>query len=589
MPQFVLIDHSLSGPGSHHYEYAVHILRAADQLGLDTVLACHNSFRDSTRSLQNSRLIPLFRYSTYGGNTLARPNDHRATGTSSGVGAHWYHSWQQRRRARRQRQRLQAFRSSCAALLAEVTLSEGDHVFVPTMSEFDLLALNEPLRNDPTTLAAQWHLQFHFDFLAGRPPDYGDQHDRLVQMRERFETGLAGLAHHRLRFYSTTREMADQYNRLEVAPFRLLEYPVNAALRPLAETSAGLRPLRVVSAGRVRDEKGSRQLAQLVDDLWPDLLATREIQLLVQGRSSQLKRLLNRPVASCSQQQLAHGELPASPIVQIPFPLPQQPYAQLIQQADLGLFLYDSYRYYARCSGVLVEMLACGTPVIVPSGCWLAEEIAEPNQTYLAWLRSCLPLVAEPTRFELHLPAGAEQVTKSLSVPGTAGVLSIQSLGAQAAVAGCYVCWEVVQLDVQGRQICRSPYLQTRAFGDGLTSVTVPLRPQAASILVSARNAYHAYPIEISEVQLGFHDSGLGLDAAPPLGAVGLAAADLSQVPRLVREMVDRYEHYRATARAFSHSYRAIHQPSETVRQLISSKGVESRESLVQSQKGTAA
>ena len=40
-----------------------------------------------------------------------------------------------------------------------------------------------------------------------------------------------------------------------------------------------------------------------------------------------------------------------------------------------GLFLYDPDRYVARCSGVLLEMLARGVPVIVPDKCWLADQL----------------------------------------------------------------------------------------------------------------------------------------------------------------------------------------------------------------------
>ena len=49
-------------------------------------------------------------------------------------------------------------------------------------------------------------------------------------------------------------------------------------------------------------------------------------------------------------------------------PLSPEDYIDYIRQAGVGLFLYDSRRYFARCSGVLVEMLASGVPVIVPAG-----------------------------------------------------------------------------------------------------------------------------------------------------------------------------------------------------------------------------
>ena len=50
-------------------------------------------------------------------------------------------------------------------------------------------------------------------------------------------------------------------------------------------------------------------------------------------------------------------------------------YHAWLDTADVGLFLYDPHRYVARCSGVLLEMFARGVPVIVPDGCWLADQV----------------------------------------------------------------------------------------------------------------------------------------------------------------------------------------------------------------------
>ena len=55
--------------------------------------------------------------------------------------------------------------------------------------------------------------------------------------------------------------------------------------------------------------------------------------------------------------------------------LSTEAYHRWLDTADLGLFLYEPHRYKARCSGVLLEMLGRGVPVIVPDGCWLAEQV----------------------------------------------------------------------------------------------------------------------------------------------------------------------------------------------------------------------
>ncbi len=69
-----------------------------------------------------------------------------------------------------------------------------------------------------------------------------------------------------------------------------------------------------------------------------------------------------------------------------------------MRQTDIGLLLYNADDYYARLSGILVEQLAAGIPVIVPAGCWLAEQLAEPNWQHLDRLRRDLPALQ-------HIPA----------------------------------------------------------------------------------------------------------------------------------------------------------------------------------------
>ena len=104
--------------------------------------------------------------------------------------------------------RLESFAACCDQLFQRVILTDGDQVFLPTLSDFDLHGLVRFLARSPGTRAATWHLQFHFDILAGRPPQYRDQLDRLATSREHFQSALDQVPHHRLCLYSTTPQMA---------------------------------------------------------------------------------------------------------------------------------------------------------------------------------------------------------------------------------------------------------------------------------------------------------------------------------------------------------------------------------------------
>ena len=65
MPNFVLLDHSLKGIGGHHFDYALHVLRAAESLGYATVLAGNKRFRGHAKLPANCRVFPTFRFHTY--------------------------------------------------------------------------------------------------------------------------------------------------------------------------------------------------------------------------------------------------------------------------------------------------------------------------------------------------------------------------------------------------------------------------------------------------------------------------------------------------------------------------------------------
>jgi glycosyltransferase involved in cell wall biosynthesis len=356
-------------------------------MGFSTVLATHRRFPGAAGLPDACRVWPLFRYSTYGGDSLTNVvlksgNGRGWTGRFAATATAWtawvaaLDRWRHRRRHRR---RLEAFARACDELLRCTPLRPGDQVFLPTVSDFDLLALSEVLPRAAGALEMDWHLQFHFGFLEGRDGDYARQRDRLEAMRHRFERALEPLQGFRLHFYATTRQMAAQYQLLDVADFHWLPYPVNPAFMPRRDASRPAGPLRIVCAGRFRDEKGSARLSDVVEQLWSEQLEPGKAQLIVQGSDRDVRQLVSRHVVEARRDQIERGEWPSAPLVRVAFPLSTRGYLQFLRAADVGLFLYDAERYHSRCSGVLVEMLCVGIPVVVPAGCWLSDEICEPG------------------------------------------------------------------------------------------------------------------------------------------------------------------------------------------------------------------
>ena len=111
----------------------------------------------------------------------------------------------------------------------------------------------------------------------------------------------------------------------------------------------------------MRREKGKRMLRPVVDCL-VDSLSARQIQFWVQASPRTARRFIGR---KWTRNLHIHDHVPAAsddPIVALHNPLGRDEYLKLIRQSDIGLFLYDSNRYHARCSGILVEMSAAGKP-----------------------------------------------------------------------------------------------------------------------------------------------------------------------------------------------------------------------------------
>ncbi|MGH7192208.1 MAG: hypothetical protein ACREJM_01600, partial [Candidatus Saccharimonadales bacterium] len=90
MPKFVLIDHSITDLGGHHYEYAVRVLRAAEEAGYEPFLAT------------NRRLVErsLFRLPFLAPNAFHRPTHAPVPATWRVAPVYRYGFWFEARPAR---------------------------------------------------------------------------------------------------------------------------------------------------------------------------------------------------------------------------------------------------------------------------------------------------------------------------------------------------------------------------------------------------------------------------------------------------------------------------------------------------------
>jgi hypothetical protein len=617
MSNFVVIDHSVKRIGGHNYEYALHILAAAERQGYRPVLAVNRRFFERQRLPASWQLFTPFRHTTYEAARLAGKQrqidpDGKLSAGEAGrlslpVEKRASQGWMRRlpaglrrhlirRHENARRQIIDHYAEDLSQLFGQLRLARGDHVFVPTLSEDDLVGMLSFFETHLSAASAPtWHLQFHFSVYDGREPDH-HQNPRCNGLKTLFGKAATILPNDHVRFYSTTDILAEQFNGLGAATFEALPYPVNPALlEKTRRTREPDAPLRVTCAGGVRPEKGTAALGRVVNPLWREYFDTKRLQLVVQAkRLGKLPRELRRH-ARYDRQSAAPGEATQqSPkVAVIRWPLSTENYLDLIRDSDIGLLLYDANQYYARCSGVMVEMLKAGVPVIVPAGCWMADQFAEPIFAHRDQLCQKLPVVARLTPAEADWEAGRAQryylwrsdarllvggeagcPQTRIAVPPAATHLCVRFRWAAPIPRGSYL--ELSSLsrhDGHSHMESQREIVGARPENASLP-ILFPLAPGAREVQLTWQNAFAAHMLELADVEFLFLSAAEG---AVPLGAVGLASAGLDQAPRLLRDIADHYAHYRRTAESFAPAWGQRHSPEKVVRLLTEVRAAQRR------------
>lgn len=548
MRRFLLVDHSLRRLGGHHYPYACSVLEAAERAGFQPVLATHRDFRERGAVPAHWRLHPLFRRESYSRYTL----DIQALG-GDGTGRRGGRWWSRigEAFARRARARHAAtFAADCARLFDAEPVGDGDVVLFATTSELDLAGLCDWLATRPPPAGPQpgggaaWHAQFHFGLYGGRDPGYARQLAGTARLRAVFERALAQARGHRLHFHCTTPQLAAQYDTLGVARFGVLPYPVHGRFSP-RELHSPPVPVRVACLGHSRREKGYAQLPALLRALWTGWLAPGRARLVLQTHRGKQRRAFDALLARLGQDTPATPG--ALPIEYAGFPLPLDEYVQLLRGSDLGLLLYDATRYYARCSGVLLEMLCAGVPVLVPAGSWLAEQVEPANQRWLDECSATLgPLQPASEQLDLVVPRGARSLLLSFA-------------------------WESPA--APGR------YLRVRVAGDEGVFPTriVGARPDGRPVRIAI-----AVPADTARLKLEL-DAAWESAATPPArllgwqsstgrlpaGRIGLTLAAEGGLAPAVEELLAHHAHFQAGARELAAQFGQRHSATRVVEALL--------------------
>ncbi len=595
MPKFVVLDQSLTSVGGHSYELALRVLQAADRLGYAPVLATHRRFTQRNLLPRHWSVLGVFAVDSkrrlsddpldMDGMPLESPQGAAYGGVVDHLGARLMRAVPQWWRGRAGRRYIERYSMACAAVHAAVGLRGGDQVFLPTTSVIDLLGLVRFLSHAPELAEVTWHGLFHRGFLQGREPEYAGQAEVARSVRRQFEYLAQHTLPGQLRLYGTTPKLVAQLNCLSPLEFRVLPYPVDVSALPRDQHHASPRRLRLLCAGFLRREKGKGVAKRLVERIWDEQLAPGHMQLVMQTDRRQARRIIadRLEVPLVFQSRLHPDE--AAPILWLRHPLGPAAYEDLIRRSDIGLFLHDGRMYYTQCSGVLVEMLAEGIPVLVPAGSWLADQIADPVYEHLDLVRRTVrPIrVCRPDVYWWPSPRGtdgqgpgpaldrpAAGAPCGIRVPPDARALLISFTWQPSTAPGTYVRVVVQRagLHEAGRPPAREAILGPRAAG-GPVAALLPLEGGADLLTLHLSNAYDDAPVAAGDLEARLLGAPADGAASYPAGQVGLVFADVDQLPMLVRNMREHYAHYLESARAFSRTWRAKHDTQSVVRHLL--------------------
>lgn len=577
MRKFVLADNSLAPAGGHHFEFTEAILTVAEKAGFQPVIGANVELPDSSElpwPWPTYRVFPSTIYHEYNLFYLARWEEREAKRKAVAWPgplrklSNLYNKVRGRLRRKRwatHRARKGAdFLDGCRALFEIVRLEPGDVVMLPTVSDVELESLGEYFEENPRTLMAQWHLYFHNNFLVGRPPEYDTQDFRLATMRKSLQSCLAAGQDYKLCFYTTTDKLADQFDRLELGhEFRQLTFPVREVLRR-AVPRRSMGPKHVVCAGGFRDERGQGTLPQLVRAVWQDLLKPGRIQILVQRDKPEWKVVLPENPAACAP--------PSEPIVYHPHPLSTEAYNNLMRGADVGLLLHEPRSYYARLSAVFQEYVCAGIPVIVPAGCWLGDQIAEENFQHVErmllerqaqavthepvqWSAAGGSLLGSLVRGRFSFRGEQAPLEAEVAIPDGATQVIIQLRWLAPTESGQFLRLRLEQYDASGHWFPASEIaLGPRDGGQSLAAM-FPVPSRTAWLRLVFENAFAATAITVSEPQLTFLAAPEAGDTGLPTANSGLSFSDRSEIPRLLREIIAHYSHYRQRAQEKSNQW----------------------------------
>jgi glycosyltransferase involved in cell wall biosynthesis len=348
-PVFCIVDPSLSNYVGHHYAYDQSVAAAAEVEGYDTVVLALSEVIPEVADLLN--LHRCFRRDIWGRHPLARSLVD-AGGFLGVAGRVLDHALC-----------IRDFAADLQAGLAELDLPPGSIILGHMVVTKQLPGFARALR---------------------RLPRKGRDTTMVLVLRyqvDLYDNPLAAAAFRRLEKLAAAGwriRLASDSGRLAIAIGRLTSLPVEVFAIPHAPSITTMRPdcgcpavrsVRFVSLGNARNEKGILEILEAIRILQAESGGLSGLEFVLQS---------NNPWPADVEEGLAAfaANLPAE-VTLLPTALDTAEYEVTLAAADVVLLPYWRSIYETRSSGVFLDAVAAGKPVIATRDTWMSDELLE--------------------------------------------------------------------------------------------------------------------------------------------------------------------------------------------------------------------
>ena len=384
-PRILFFDDNIRGTGGHFLELATLLISGSQELGYAPTLIANREFNQTKLDEVDCPVIPAFRQRRLVRWSLGVDGMSRARRNSDGkpIDSRWLKVKRQQvrdllvRPDRHPRRMLQEYADDLERVFRQLRVTSNDILMLNTSDDFSLLGLAQAIQIGRPATPLNVHALFHF---AIHEKKQRDAYKRSVLFAQQVNETIQQVLPHQVHLHATTDPLTHQMIQSGVesivnsVPYPTRPRKINRDRQPEGRA-------KVVLAGLPRQEKGRAAMSGLLRELAPSLIEEYVHCLSMQMPVNRWQSMIPDSMRAFYEAALARPlnldptERPTEPIEVLTADLDTETYHGWLDTADIGLFLYEPHRYVARCSGVLLEMLARGVPVLVPDHCWLADYV----------------------------------------------------------------------------------------------------------------------------------------------------------------------------------------------------------------------